>query len=99
MHVDFLIERFRQSADEPAIVWRDTVTQYGWLADEIERVGQLLAQRGVPRGAVVGVEADFSPRAVALLLALIEHGAIIVPLTSSVEDKKPEFRAIAEVEA
>jgi acyl-CoA synthetase (AMP-forming)/AMP-acid ligase II len=33
-----------------------------------------------------------------LLLALMDHGAVIVPLTSSVEEKKPEFRAIAEVE-
>jgi long-chain acyl-CoA synthetase len=98
MHVDFLIERFRASADAPAIVWRDAVTSYGWLADEIARLGASLAQSGVPKGAVVSVEADFSPRAVALLLALIEHGAIIVPLTSSVEEKKPEFRSIAEVE-
>jgi long-chain acyl-CoA synthetase len=98
MHVDFLIERFRKAAGEPAIVWRDAVTNYGWLADEVERLGALLGDRGVPRSAVVSVEADFSPRAVALLLALIEHGAIIVPLTSSVEEKKPEFREIAEVE-
>ena len=98
MHVDFLIERFRKAAGEPAIVWRDAVTDYAWLADEVQRLGAVLAQRRVPRSAVVSVEADFSPRAVALLLALIEHGAIIVPLTSSVEEKKPEFRQIAEVE-
>jgi|SRR5688572_872703 len=98
MHVDFLIERFRKAVGEPAIVWRNAVTDYGWLADEVQRLGTVLAQRRVPRSAVVSVEADFSPRAVALLLALIEHGAIIVPLTSSVEEKKPEFRQIAEVE-
>lgn len=98
MHVDFLIERFRGAGTAPAIVWRDAVTDYDWLAREIAAQGSALAAHGVPRGAVVSVEADFSPRAVALLLALIEHGAIIVPLTSSVEEKKPEFRAIAEVE-
>ena len=38
MHIDFLIERFRRSAAEPAIVWRDAVTGYGWLADEIQRL-------------------------------------------------------------
>ena len=98
MHIDFLLERFRANRDAPAIVWRDTVTSYGWLAEEIERLSASLESSGVPRSAVVSVEADFSPRAVALLLALIEQGAIIVPLTSSVEEKKPEFRAIAEVE-
>lgn len=98
MHVDFLIERFRKADKAPAIVWRDQVTDYQWLADELDQLSRTLTERGVPRGAVVSVEADFSPRAVALLLALIEHGAVIVPLTSSVEEKKPEFREIAEVE-
>ena len=98
MHVDFLLERFRRASESAAIVWRDAITDYGWLAAELERLSVTLEERGVPRGAVVSVEADFSPRAVALLLALIERGAIIVPLTSSVEEKKPEFRSIAEVE-
>ena len=98
MHVDFLIECFRNASEAPAIVWRNAVTSYGWLAAELERMGGTLAEHAVPHGAVVSVEADFSPRAVALLLALIERGAIIVPLTSSVEEKKPEFREIAEVE-
>jgi long-chain acyl-CoA synthetase len=98
MHVDFLLERFRAAGNAPAIVWRDQVVNYAWLAEETTRMQGLLAERGVPAGAVAGVEADFSPRAVALLLALIERGAIIVPLTTSVEEKKPEFRAVAEVE-
>lgn len=98
MHVDFLLERFRAAPEAPALVWRDAVTTYGWLAQEVSRLGALLRDSGVPRSAVVSVEADFSPRATALLLALMEHGAIIVPLTSSVEERKPEFRSIAEVE-
>lgn len=98
MHVDFLLERFRAAGNAPAIVWRDQVVNYSWLADETTRMQGLLAERGVPAGAVAGVEADFSPRAVALLLALIQRGAILVPLTTSVEEKKPEFRAVAEVE-
>jgi acyl-coenzyme A synthetase/AMP-(fatty) acid ligase len=98
MHVDFLLERFRAAGNAPAIVWHDQFVNYAWLAEETTRMQRLLAERGVPAGAVAGVEADFSPRAVALLLALIERGAIIVPLTTSVEEKKPEFRAVAEVE-
>src|SRR5262249_56589248 len=35
---------------------------------------------------------------IGLLLALVEQGAIVVPLTPSVEAKKPEFRRIAQVE-
>jgi acyl-coenzyme A synthetase/AMP-(fatty) acid ligase len=98
MHVDFLLERFERAAQAPALIWRDQVVSYEWLRAEVLRMGQVLAERGIPRGAVVSIEADFSPRATALLLALMDRGAVIVPLTSSVEEKKPEFRAIAEVE-
>ena len=46
----------------------------------------------------MALEADFDPDAVAMLLVLIERGAVVVPLTSTVEAAKPRFREIAEVE-
>lgn len=99
MHIDFLRERFAAARDREALIWRDQAWTYGWLLDEVDRLAASLESLGVPKGAVVSVEADFSPRAVALLLALIERNAILVPLTSSVEEKKPEFREIGQVEA
>src|SRR2546426_6713422 len=53
----------------------------------------------VTPGSVVSLEGDFSPNAIGLLLALVAQRCIVVPLTASVEAKKPEFSAIAEVEA
>ena len=97
MHVDFLTERFLGAGDAPALIWKDRSFDYAWLHAETARARASLASQGVPPGAIVSLEADFSPSAVALLLALIEHGAVLVPLTSSVEEKKPEFRDIAEV--
>jgi acyl-CoA synthetase (AMP-forming)/AMP-acid ligase II len=99
VHIDFLRERFAAASEREALVWRDRAYTYAWLLGELDRLSIELEELGVARGAVVGIEADFSPRAVALLLALIERNAILVPLTSSVEEKKPEFREIAEVEA
>jgi long-chain acyl-CoA synthetase len=99
VHIDFLRERFAAAGEREALIWRDQACSYRWLLDELDRLGRELDRLGVQKGAVVSVEADFSPRAVALLLALIERNAILVPLTSSVEEKKPEFREIAEVES
>jgi acyl-CoA synthetase (AMP-forming)/AMP-acid ligase II len=98
MHADFLLERFRASRAATALVWRDRQVSYGELLEGAARAGQRLAAAGVPHGAVVALEADFSPEAVCTLLALIDRAAIIVPLTSAVEAKKPEFLEIAEVE-
>jgi acyl-coenzyme A synthetase/AMP-(fatty) acid ligase len=98
MYIDFLREGFAKNAGAPALIWRDAPYGYDWLLAEVDRCKADLTRHGVPAGAVVSLEADFSPKAIALLLALLEHQAIIVPLTSSVEAKKPEFRTIAEVE-
>lgn len=99
MFVDFLLERFGQNESKGAIVWRDRVYSCGWLLAAIRGSQDRLESQSVAPGSVVALEADFSPNAVALLLALIERGSIIVPLTDSVEAKKPEFREIAQVEA
>jgi acyl-CoA synthetase (AMP-forming)/AMP-acid ligase II len=94
----FLRERLRAAGDAPALVWRDRVFSHRWLDDEISRRGAELAAAGVRDGSVVSLEADFSPAAVAAWLALVERACILVPLTSSVEVHKAEFREIAEVE-
>jgi long-chain acyl-CoA synthetase len=98
MFIDFLLERFREHANDDALIWRDQAASYGWLADAVDRWRAELDTAGVPAGSVVSLEADFSPTAVAVLLALVDHGCVVVPLTSSVEMKKPEFRRVSEVE-
>lgn len=98
MHIDFLRDVFAANAERDALIWRDRRVTYGWLLENFTEWRARLRAEGIPANAVVSVEADFSPAVIGLLLALIERGCIVVPLTSSVEAKKPEFRAIAQVE-
>jgi acyl-CoA synthetase (AMP-forming)/AMP-acid ligase II len=98
MFIDFLRDVFARNAEAPALIWRDREYRYGWLLGELDCCAADLVRNGVPQGAVVSLEADFSPKAIAMLLALLERRAVIVPLTSSVEARKHEFRSIAEVE-
>ena len=88
MSIDFLRERFAEARDETALVWRSREVSYGELLSVVDRWREELASRGVAPGAVVSLEADFSPNAVALLLALVERGCVLVPLTSSVDAVK-----------
>lgn len=97
-HIAFLLDVFAEVADRDAIVWRGTTYDYRWLLKAVDEARDLLDRHAVRPGTVVSLEADFSPMAVALFLVLVERGAIVVPLTSSVEAKKPRFREIAEVE-
>jgi acyl-coenzyme A synthetase/AMP-(fatty) acid ligase len=53
------------------------------LADSIGRWAERLGEEDVAQGTVVGLEGDFSPNSIALLLALAERGAIVVPHRSA----------------
>lgn len=96
--IEFLLDVFREYGEADAIVWKDKAYRYDWLLGRVEEWQKKVHEAGVPHGSVCVLEADFSPNAVALFLALIEHQCILVPLTSSVEMKKQEFIEIAEGE-
>jgi long-chain acyl-CoA synthetase len=96
MFIDFLTAVFREHSDREAIIWRDQPYRYRWL---LERIEFWRGQLQIEPGAVVALEADFSPNAVALFLALAENAAIVAPLTGAVGAKKPEFIGIAQAEA
>ena len=99
MFIDFLFEVFSQNAGAEAVIWRDKSFTYGRLLDRTNHWRSCLQKDRITAGTVMAIEADFSPNAIALILALIETGCIAVPLTSSVAAKKAEFMAIAGVEA
>ena len=98
MHIGFLRERFAEAADMDALVWRDESYSYSYLLQSIDQWAEVLDAENVEESSVVSIEADFSPRAIALMLALIERSCIVVPLSQSVGEQKPEFRQTAEVE-
>jgi len=99
MHTDFLIDVFKNNSEGEAIIWNDHSYTYDWLLNAIDDWRRRLSAEKLPDSAVVSIEADFSPTAVALLLVLIDKNCVIVPLTSSVESNKPEFREIAQIES
>lgn len=98
MTLRWLLDRFQELGDVPAIAWRGDTTSYAQLGQRVEQLLVDFEAAGPPASSVVALEADFHPDAVAALLALIEHAAVIVPLTSTVEASKPRFRQIAEIE-
>jgi acyl-CoA synthetase (AMP-forming)/AMP-acid ligase II len=99
MAIDFLVDRFCAKSRSDALVWRGRTVTYGELIEVMTAWHGRLDSAGIPRGSVVSLEADHSLNGIALFLVLIERASIIVPLTSSVEARKPDFRRIAEVEA
>lgn len=94
----WLFDRFMTEPAQNFMFWRDQPFSYGWLLGRVQHWRTRLEAAAIMPGAVVALEGDYSPEVVALLLALIERGAILVPLTASVEAHKEEFKQIAEAQ-
>lgn len=93
-----LLAQMASFADRDALIWQDHAFTFGQLDELRSGFRAQLTSAGVSAGAVVALEADFSPAGVAALLALLELGAVAVPLTASVQSQQSEFSATAEVE-
>ncbi|MET7570696.1 fatty acid--CoA ligase family protein [Streptomyces sp. NPDC005492] len=89
------LEKFG-SAD--AIVFNGTALSYAQLLDLVADWRVFLDGHQVQAGEVVTLEGPYSPASCAGLLALIERGAVIVPLTVLPDAKRDEFLDVAEVE-
>lgn len=98
MSIDFLLEVFREHPGADAMVWRDRVYSYGWLLGAIDGWRRVFGGRRIGPGRVVSVEGDFTPNSVAALLALVDSGAIVVPMTSAYDVRKEALLALGEVE-
>jgi acyl-CoA synthetase (AMP-forming)/AMP-acid ligase II len=98
MVVDFLLQVWSDNHDREAIIWRDKTYTYGWLGKRFREWKQTLKTERIPRGSVTVLEGDFSPNAVALFFALLDHSCILVPLTATLKAKKDEFISIAQGE-
>jgi len=98
MSIDFMLEVFEKNQEKDAIIWKNQIYHYQWLLDRIEYWKDQIQINSILRGTVTIIEAEFSPNAITLFLALVDHACILVPLTSSVEAQKTEFIEIAQGE-
>jgi len=94
--LEFMLDVWNSNPDGDAIVWRDRVYDYRTLLRLFDDWKQRLQELGATPGSVVVIDADFSPNAVALFLALIDQRCILVPLATAT--KRNEFIKIAGAE-
>jgi acyl-CoA synthetase (AMP-forming)/AMP-acid ligase II len=96
--LDWLCRVFNDALDRDFIIWRGQKYSYAWLREHVEAWKSRLAAANIRRGTVVAVEGDYSPEVIALLLALIDTGCIVVPLTAGSAPQREDFKSIAEVQ-
>jgi acyl-coenzyme A synthetase/AMP-(fatty) acid ligase len=95
--LDLLLGRIEKGGDREALVFRDRAVTYRELYAEVLAARQTLLDEGVPQGGPIVLRADFSPRGVAMFLALAAAGNVVVPITPAVRTFE-SFCEIAEAE-
>ncbi|MCK4403805.1 MAG: long-chain fatty acid--CoA ligase [candidate division Zixibacteria bacterium] len=98
MFIDFMLKVFDENKDRDAVVWKDKSYSYQWLVDQIHENQAEIKSQNIKPGAVTIIEADFSPSSIALFIALLGNGSVVVPITESVGAQRTEFIQIAQGE-
>lgn len=98
MNATWLLERLATWADTPALVWRGTTCTYAQLLDRVQCWKRALGDGNIGLAEVVALEGDYSPNACALLLALLDRGAVAVPLSRAARAQRETFLTIAEAQ-
>lgn len=97
-HLDWLQNIFQDHLAAPCILTKEHTFTYQCLLTSILTWRTRFAQMKLDPGTIVALQGDFSPQMVAALLALIDHSAVVVPLSPSAEAQQQEFMEIAEVQ-
>ncbi|MBL9107561.1 MAG: long-chain fatty acid--CoA ligase [Myxococcales bacterium] len=91
--MDWLLEIFNKHSSADAVVWHDRTATYGELLNRISVARDALHFNSIAPGEVVLLDADFSPAAIAMLLALMLHRAVVVPIAAHVVNLDREAHA------
>lgn len=96
--IETIIGRMAASGDAPALYWNGREYRYAAFMELVAAWQQRLVADGVGRGTVCGFFGEYSPQVCALIFALMQARAILVPFTAAIDNELPEFMAIAGVE-
>ena len=93
--IAFLRDALAARPAAAALIWRESVVTTDDILELIAEAAARLENEDINPGDVVLLAADYSPRAAAYLLALIERRAITVPLTPLVLASSPRYQEVA----
>ncbi len=96
--IEYFLEKVAEAPNHQAIVTDRETATYSDLLTQIHYFTDWLSENEIPQGAVVSFNGDYSPKAIALFLALTKNNNIVVPLSEDSRQHFLEFREIAQTE-
>lgn len=95
MKDNFILEKMEENRDREAVVSPEGRVPYGDLLDRTQGCLMDLDSYSIREGSVAAIVADFSADSIAMLLALIMRGCVVVPISRTILDKE-KYRTIAQ---
>lgn len=85
MNIDFFKQSMQKNKAVTAVITDAKEYTFADIYNEYEKAANFLKKAHIPTESVVSLLADFKPQSIALFLALIEHNAIIVPISQTIK--------------
>jgi long-chain acyl-CoA synthetase len=95
--ISWLLDNMSNYSNREAMVFHDESVSYGELLDEYRLWADRMKDYRFRAGEVIMLEGDYSPAICGAILALIENGNIIVPLSTHSSYRHQELMNIAQV--
>jgi long-chain acyl-CoA synthetase len=86
VNIDFLLNNLKKNSNNPAVITNDTTYTFEDIYNEYQNCQELLQNNQVKFGSIIALLADFKPKSIALILALIERDCIIVPISATIKN-------------
>jgi long-chain acyl-CoA synthetase len=98
MFIDLIKDSFKSNPNHTALIWNNIEFNNSHLSKLLDTWIKKIIEYNIPQGSVISIEGDYSPNAIALILALIELKCIILPQSNSNNQTVLERINIALVE-
>tara|TARA_R100001143_G_C3360967_1_gene135598 strand:+ start:18247 stop:19596 length:1350 start_codon:yes stop_codon:yes gene_type:complete len=98
MAIEFLLERFKENENQPAVIWQDRIITYSTLLERYHSAQNYMADCDIKPGETVTLIGDYTPNTIAILLALIENKNIIAPFNYPIKENERVKFDIAEIQ-
>ncbi|MDR0822179.1 MAG: long-chain fatty acid--CoA ligase [Endomicrobium sp.] len=85
MNISFILESIQKNKDIPAVITDEKTYLFADIYKEYLNAKQILTDNNIKSGSIVSVIADFNPKSIALIVALIEMDCILVPISATIK--------------
>lgn len=97
MNIEFIKNGILENKEKTAVFFNDKEYTFLDIYEEYNNVSAFLEAEKIKEGSIVAIIGEYTPKSIAMIIALMERNIIIVPISTAIKNYD-EFIRIAECE-